>query len=441
LALQAREKADDAQLVGVSGLKDYEGPAKPAHVPIAGDESAAGWPLAEVIRTAHEVVVDDLSGRFGPLPVGRWNGRPERAIVLPLSRTAHSTPYAVLVAGISPHRALDDRYQRFFRATADQLMTAIANARAYEAEKKRAEALAEIDRAKTTFFSNVSHEFRTPARELISRVATHLEMARVRRVATDIANELAETRAALLKDVERKNQELETFSYSVSHDLRAPIRAIDGFSQALLEDHADQLNPEGKAHLQRVRAAAKRMGELIDDLLKLSRVERADLRRESVDLSRLGQRIGDSLANSEPDRTVALIVSDGLVADADARLVEIILENLLRNAWKFTRKTSSPHVELGSIVKDGQTTFYVKDNGAGFDEKYVGQLFTAFQRLHSEADFPGTGIGLATVRRIIERHGGRLWAEGKIDQGASVYWTLPSPKRGALPGGSTGNGM
>jgi signal transduction histidine kinase len=268
------------------------------------------------------------------------------------------------------------------------------------------------------------------ARELISRVATHLEMARVRRVAIDVANELAETRAALLKDVERKNEELEAFSYSVSHDLRAPLRAIDGFSEALLEDHADQLDEEGKHNLQRVRAAAKRMGDLIDDLLKLSRVERTGLRREPVDLSRLARRIGESLAESEPDRRVAFRVDDGLVADVDAHLVQIVLENLLGNAWKFTRKTSAPQVELASVMKDGQTTFYVRDNGAGFDEKYVQRLFAPFQRLHSEGDFPGTGIGLATVRRVVERHGGRAWAEGQVNRGATVYWTLPSTKRG-----------
>jgi len=265
------------------------------------------------------------------------------------------------------------------------------------------------------------------ARELISRVAMHLELARVRRAATDVANELAETRAALLKDVERKNQELEAFNYSVSHDLRAPLRAIDGFSKVLLEDHADQLDAEGQRSLQRVRAATQRMGELIDDLLELSRVERADLRRERVNLSGLGRGVGELLAKSEPGRKVAFMVNEGLVADADPRLVEIILENLLGNAWKFTTKTSDPQIALGSIVKDGQTTFYVKDNGAGFDEAYAERLFAPFQRLHSEGEFPGTGIGLATVRRVVERHGGRVWAQGEIDRGAVVYWTLPSP--------------
>jgi signal transduction histidine kinase len=272
------------------------------------------------------------------------------------------------------------------------------------------------------------------ARELVSRVGTHLELARVRRLATEVANELAETRAVLLQDVERRNQELQAFGYSVSHDLRAPLRAMNGFSQVLLEDHADRLDNEGKDCLQRVRAAATRMGELIDDLLELSRVERADLRRESVDLTRLGRGIGESLVKSEPDRKVAFIVHDGLFAEADPGLVKIILENLLGNAWKFTTRTARPQVDLGSVAKDGQTTFYVKDNGAGFDEAYAGRLFAPFQRLHSELDFPGTGIGLATVRRVVERHGGRVWAEGEVDRGAAVYWTLPSPKSGDARG-------
>jgi light-regulated signal transduction histidine kinase (bacteriophytochrome) len=171
------------------------------------------------------------------------------------------------------------------------------------------------------------------------------------------------------------------------------------------------------------------MGELIDDLLKLSRVERTELRRESVDLSRLGRGVGKVLARSDPDRSVEFLVKDGLVAEADARLVEIVLENLLGNAWKFTAKTGSPRVELGSLERDGHTTFYVKDNGAGFDQSKAERLFAPFQRLHSVGEFSGTGIGLATVGRIVDRHAGRVWIEGQMEGGATVYWTLPSPKR------------
>jgi light-regulated signal transduction histidine kinase (bacteriophytochrome) len=269
------------------------------------------------------------------------------------------------------------------------------------------------------------------SRELVTRIATHLEMARIRRAATDAANQLAEARAAHLVEVERKNKELEGFSYAVSHELRAPLRSIDGFSEILLADHNDSLGPKGQAHLRRVRAAARRMGELIDDLLKLSRIERADLRRGTLDLSGIGVRIGESLRRSNPERPVHLVVEQGLVADADTGLMTILLENLLGNAWKFTLNTELPRIELGAIASDGQRTFFVRDNGVGFDPHYAGRLFTPFHRLHSENDFPGTGIGLATVRRIVERHGGRVWAEGKPHGGAAIYWTLSHP----LPGG------
>jgi signal transduction histidine kinase len=265
------------------------------------------------------------------------------------------------------------------------------------------------------------------ARELVSRVATHLELARTRRMATAAATELAETRAALLEDLDRKNKELESFSYSVSHDLRAPLRAIDGFSLALLEEQGDALGPNGQRYLERVRGAARRMSELIDDLLKLSRVGRAELHRESVDLSRLARSVGDTLARSEPGRPVTFEVADGLVALADRGLVAILLENLLGNAWKFTAKTSAARVAFGSRAKEGQAAFFIEDNGAGFDPAYAERLFAPFQRLHGPSEFPGTGIGLATVKRIVDRHGGRVWAEGRVNGGATIYWTLAAP--------------
>ena len=268
------------------------------------------------------------------------------------------------------------------------------------------------------------------ARELLSRVGTHLEMARIRRAATDAATELAEARAGHLVEVERKNKELEGFCYAVSHELRAPLRSIDGFSEILLEDHGDMLGTGGQGHLKRVRAAARRMGELIDDLLKLSRIERTDLRRATLDLSGIGMRVADSLRRSNPDRPVQLVVEQGLVVDADTGLMTILVENLLGNAWKFTMNTELPRVELGAIADNGQRTFFVRDNGVGFDPHYAGRLFTPFHRLHSDKDFPGTGIGLATVRRIVERHGGQVWAEGKLHGGAAIYWTLAAPRHG-----------
>ena len=766
------EEADDARLVAVSNWKEYEGRAKPAHIPVKESTNPASWPFMEVIQTTRELVVDDLSLRFGPLPAGSWNARPERAIILPLFRAGQSSPYAFLIAGISPHRAFEDRYRRFFRATADQVANVIANARAYETEKKRAEALAEIDRTKTAFFSNVSHEFRTPltlllgpletllsdnklapaARErllqmqrnalrLLRLVNTLLDFSRMeagrhsaRFTPTDLAcytidlasafrsalekaglsftvdcpslpepiyvdrdmwekivmnllsnalkftfegavslhlaptqeggarltvkdtgtgipqrelsqlfqrfyrvqgahsrshegtgiglalvhelvklhggeitvtskedkgteftvtlrsghdhlppdhvvessdaaavarnmaayldealhwlpyesplpsadpaksgariliaddnNDLRTFLASLLApyyDVEtvadghealaaikarkpdlvlsdvmmprldglglvhalradpgtrtlpvillsaragqeasleglaagaddyiakpftsqeliarvrthltmacardelntelaRANEELKAFSYSVSHDLRAPLRAIDGFSKILIDNYAEQLDDKGRNSLERVRASARRMGELIDDLLGLARVTSAELRRSHVELSGLARGIGDELQRKEPTRAVSLSIQDGLAVEADGRLLHIVLDNLLGNAWKFTAQTAEPRIEFGMEQRDGGKIFFVRDNGAGFDMTYAGKLFQPFQRLHSESEFPGTGIGLATVRRIIERHGGRVWAEGAPGHGASVFFTFP----------------
>lgn len=226
--------------------------------------------------------------------------------------------------------------------------------------------------------------------------------------------------------LEAANKELEAFSYSVSHDLRAPLRSIDGFSQALVEDLEDSLDAKAKGYLQRVRAAARRMGELIDDLLELSRVGRTELRRDRVSLSAIGHAVITERRKTDPHRQVEVDIRDGLVAQADRGLLQIVLENLLGNAWKFTANTSPARIQLGAQPHaDGDAVYFVRDNGAGFDMTYMNKLFRPFQRLHSESDFPGTGIGLATVHRIVDRHGGRVWAEGAVGAGATVYFTLP----------------
>jgi two-component system NtrC family sensor kinase len=247
------------------------------------------------------------------------------------------------------------------------------------------------------------------------------------------AQELSETRAVLVEELERKNKELEAFSYSVSHDLRAPLRTIDGFSTALLEDYADKLDGKGQEYLGRVRSAAHRMGELIDDLLELSRVGRADLHRRPVDLSDLVRHVAAEFQSAAPGKRVQVLIPVGIAAEGDARLLRVVLENLLGNAWKFTKNTSAAVIEFGAAQRNGDLTYFVRDNGAGFDMTYIDRLFTPFQRLHSETQFPGTGIGLATVQRIVERHGGRVWAEGAVDIGATFFWTLPTARPAGLP--------
>ncbi len=226
------------------------------------------------------------------------------------------------------------------------------------------------------------------------------------------------------QELEAANKELEAFSYSVSHDLRAPLRHIKGFSEILLEDHADRLDEEGRRYLGMLRSGSQKMEELIEALLGLSRVARADMRHQSVDLSQLADSITAELQEQQPDRQAEFVIEPGLTASGDRQLLGIMLGNLLSNAWKFTSGRPIARIEFGVTQRDGQHVYYVKDNGAGFDMAYADKLFGPFQRLHNEKEFPGTGIGLATVQRVIHRHGGRVWGEGEIDKGATFYFTL-----------------
>jgi signal transduction histidine kinase len=233
-------------------------------------------------------------------------------------------------------------------------------------------------------------------------------------------------------ELEVANEELAAFSYSVSHDLRAPLRAIRGFSQILLGETAGRLDEAGRGHLQHVIGATNEMSQLIDAMLSLARVTRADLIRRPVDLSAIAQIAIDKLKQGASDRATKVVIQPDLVATADAQLLGIVLTNLLGNAWKFSRKTASPCIELGGREADGVWTFFVRDNGAGFDMAYADRLFGAFQRLHSAEDFEGTGIGLATVQRIIHRHGGRIWAESVPLQGTTFYFTLTTSGLGPI---------
>ena len=267
-----------------------------------------------------------------------------------------------------------------------------------------------------------------------SKVAVFVELAKktelLKRQAQLLAEseqaavELAEARAELVRDLEHKNRELESFSYAVSHDLRAPLRRIDSFSRAVLESQADRLDEPGRRFLTRVREASQHMSQLIDDVLYLSRVTRADLREQEVDLSALASLILTRLQDAEPDRTVEVKIRPGVVITGDAQLLKIALENLLENAWKFTNKQPESRIEFGVTQASGEPTYFIRDNGAGFDMAYADRLFGPFQRLHAQDDFPGSGIGLATVQRIIHRHGGRVWAEGLVGQGATFQFTL-----------------
>jgi two-component system, sensor histidine kinase and response regulator len=267
-----------------------------------------------------------------------------------------------------------------------------------------------------------------------SKVAVFVELAKktdlLRRQARllaeseQAARELAETRAELVRDLEHKNRELESFSYAVSHDLRAPLRRIDSFSRAVLETQGEQLDESGRKFLSRVREASQHMSQLIDDVLYLSKVTRAELREQEIDLSELVAMILTRLREAEPTRTVELKVRPGVMITGDGQLLRIALQNLLENAWKFTGKAAEARIEFGVTQAAGEPTYFVRDNGAGFDMTYSGRLFGPFQRLHPQHEFPGSGIGLATVQRIIHRHGGRVWAEGLVGQGATFYFTL-----------------
>jgi PAS domain S-box-containing protein len=236
----------------------------------------------------------------------------------------------------------------------------------------------------------------------------------------DLEKRIAERTSQL----ESANKELEAFSYSVSHDLRSPLRSIDGFSQALLEDYSDKLDADGQNYLRRVRLATQRMGELIDDILNLSRVSRFDLKRKPVDLTLIARQIIQDLHDSQPNRTVEFVAPASIVVNADENMVKILLNNLLGNAWKFTERHPAARIELGESTERGKPAYFIRDDGAGFEMAYVDKLFGAFQRLHSNNDYQGSGIGLAIVKRIVHRHGGEVWAQGAVEKGATFFFML-----------------
>lgn len=244
-------------------------------------------------------------------------------------------------------------------------------------------------------------------------------------------NHLEELIAERTLDLEASNRELETFCYSVSHDLRAPLRSIDGFSQILLEDYSPKLDEASCDYLNRIRSGAQRMGRLIDDLLKLSRVSSGELNKTIVNLSHMAQEIADSLRQSDPKRDAEILIGPDIYCRGDHGLMRVVMDNLFSNAWKYTQHLKEKtKIEFGQLNQNGATIFFIKDNGAGFDMKYTNRLFGAFQRLHPAGEFEGSGIGLATVHRIIQRHGGRIWAEAQPNIGATFYFSLPENSAG-----------
>jgi two-component system NtrC family sensor kinase len=238
------------------------------------------------------------------------------------------------------------------------------------------------------------------------------------------AKEVSEVRAALVEELELKNKELDAFSYSVAHDLRAPLRSIDGFSRALLESYSEKIDDEGQQYLRYVRESAQEMGEMIDSLLTLSQITRDEIVRRSLSITAIAHGVAAGLRRRNPERQVTVVIADELLAEGDARLLTVVFENLLSNAWKFSSKRHDARIEVGVADCDEGRAFFVRDNGAGFDMAYAAKLFGVFQRLHSSNEFEGTGIGLATVQRIVHRHGGRIWAEGEVGRGATFFLTL-----------------
>jgi PAS domain S-box-containing protein len=278
---------------------------------------------------------------------------------------------------------------------------------------------------KTTFEDyEVEHDFATIGRRIMRLNARQIQRALGKERIILLAIEDITERKEIEAGLEKTRKELDAFTYSVSHDLRAPLRGIDGWSLALLEDYKDKLDERGQQYLNRVRSETQVMGKLIDDLLMFSRQSRKEMKLQQVDMTAIALGIASGLQEQNPTLQADFVIQPGLKAQGDANLIEVALNNLLGNALKFSSKNSHCLIEFGEIEKDSVAVFFVRDNGVGFDMAYATKLFGVFQRLHSSAEFPGTGIGLATVQRVINRHGGRVWAEARVNQGATFYFTL-----------------
>jgi signal transduction histidine kinase len=344
------------------------------YTPFSLSESGALALLAEVVRTGDSIMSPGEDP--GCIPAGIWEGLQCQSLVIVPMRADEEI--------IGTLTIIRDRHEQPHTVDDESLVQNIADRAAISIAKAR-------------------------LMEMVYRLNANLE-ERVKERTTQLM---------------AANKELEAFAYSVSHDLRAPLRAIDGFSRILLEKYDPLLDSKGRHYLQRTRSAAQRMGQLIDDLLNLSRLTRKEMQWTKVDLSSLASEIEAELKEGRPGRSVEFLIGSDLVVPGDEHLLRAALENLLENAWKFTANNHRARIEFGMVMKDDEQVFFVSDNGAGFDMEYADQLFGAFQRLHSATEYPGTGIGLAIVQRVIHRHGGTIWAEGSVGNGATFYFKLP----------------
>jgi len=331
------------------------------------------------------------------------------------------------IFGLQP-REFGATYEAFLEAVHPEDRDAVNEA--YSGSLREGRDIYEIEHRvvrKTTGEIRYVHEkcqhFRDADGRIILSVGMVHDITETRKTEEEIRSLYSELQHQV-RQLEESHKELEAFSYSVSHDLRSPLRSIVGFSQALLEDYNARLDAEGRDFLNRIVAATTRMSQLIDDLLRMSRVSRRAMTREHVDLSALAKKVAGGIRNTMPERAAEFIIADGLMAYGDEHLLDVMLENLFANAWKFSENTPLTVIEFGVSHRDGNKVYFVRDNGAGFDMAYVDKLFNPFQRLHRETEFPGTGIGLATVKRIISRHGGRVWIKGEEGKGTTVYFTL-----------------
>ncbi len=339
--------------------------------------------LAEVARTGEAV---RLTGpELNRLPVETLGAELQSALVLPM--TVGGRVIAMLLAGRREDTRFSAGDEELLVLAADRIALALDRAAAYDAERE--------------------------ARQIAEQSAAEVKQL------NEVLEERVQQRTAELQST---NRELEAFSYSVSHDLRAPLRSVDGFSVALVEDYGDLLQDEGKHYLARIRAGVQRMGQLIDSLLQLSRITRAELAAEDVDLSALAENVANDIQTGFADRSITFSIEPGLHTQADPKLLRVALENMFGNAAKFTGKVEEARIDFGWSPERG--AYYLRDNGAGFDQQYAGKLFVAFQRLHGDRDFQGSGIGLATVARVIARHHGTIWAEAEVGKGATFWFTL-----------------